>query len=160
MDPRAGGGWPRQRHSPMRCRICSSIGASHGTACFDYLIMKIRRVVPYTYQGTHDTYLKYPPAPLSSIPPYSCHIWPSHRAPWHCAHAVGVRISALLVGAPGQLTRPCKGRMGWNCVTGCMAPLRTMAETSNTLTMNDTTSPMSSPSSHAVVGGMGEMHCP
>ena len=69
--------------------------------------------------------------PLSSIRPYPCRIWLNHRAPWHCANALGVRISTyLLARLVNSLDHVTEGRMGWNCVTDAvMAPLKTMAET-------------------------------
>ena len=89
-------------------------------ACFDYLILEDSSNVPYTYGGTHDTYLKYAwaapkldPAVLATtlalatkhlgiVPTLSITEYPPY----------------LLARLVNTLDHVSEGRIGWNIVTG------------------------------------------
>ena len=64
--------------------------------------------MPYTYKGSHDTYLKYaastPKLDPAVLVPY---LAPGDQASRPRADPVGHRISALPAGAAGQLARSC-----------------------------------------------------
>ena len=50
----------RQRHRSLDdARSVSRSGRGLERACFDYMIIEDSSMVPYTYQGSHDTYLQY-----------------------------------------------------------------------------------------------------
>jgi FMN-dependent oxidoreductase (nitrilotriacetate monooxygenase family) len=89
-------------------------------ACMDYMIIEDSSNVPYTYQGSHDTYLKY----AASAPKLD----PAVLVPWmaQATKTVGLvptlSVSEyppyLLARLVNSLDHTCEGRIGWNCVTG------------------------------------------
>jgi len=89
-------------------------------ACFDYLIIEDSSMVPYTYQGTHDTYLKYaastPKLDPAVLVPYLA------QATEHLGIVPTLSVSEyppyLLARLVNSLDHVTEGRMGWNCVTG------------------------------------------
>jgi FMN-dependent oxidoreductase (nitrilotriacetate monooxygenase family) len=89
-------------------------------ACFDYLIIEDSSNVPYTYQGTHDTYLKYaastPKLDPAVLVPYLA------QATEHLGIVPTLSVSEyppyLLARLVNSLDHVTEGRMGWNCVTG------------------------------------------
>ena len=89
-------------------------------ACFDYLIIEDSSNVPYTYQGTHDTYLKYaastPKLDPAVLVPYLA------QATEHLGIVPTLSVSEyppyLLARLVNSLDHVTEGRIGWNCVTG------------------------------------------
>ena len=89
-------------------------------ACFDYLIIEDSSMVPYTYQGTHDTYLKYaastPKLDPAVLVPYLA------QATEHLGIVPTLSVSEyppyLLARLVNSLDHVTEGRIGWNCVTG------------------------------------------
>lgn len=89
-------------------------------ACFDYLIIEDSSNVPYTYQGSHDTYLKYaastPKLDPAVLVPYLA------QATEHLGIVPTLSVSEyppyLLARLVNSLDHVTEGRMGWNCVTG------------------------------------------
>ena len=89
-------------------------------ACFDYMIIEDSSMVPYTYQGTHDTYLKYaastPKLDPAVLVPYLA------QATEHLGIVPTLSVSEyppyLLARLVNSLDHVTEGRMGWNCVTG------------------------------------------
>jgi FMN-dependent oxidoreductase (nitrilotriacetate monooxygenase family) len=89
-------------------------------ACMDYMIIEDSSNVPYTYRGTHDSYLKY----ASSAPKLD----PAVLVPWlaqqtkHLGLVPTLSISEyppyLLARLVNSLDHVTEGRIGWNCVTG------------------------------------------
>jgi len=89
-------------------------------ACFDYLIIEDSSNVPYTYQGSHDTYLKYaastPKLDPAVLVPYLA------QATEHLGLVPTLSVSEyppyLLARLVNSLDHVTEGRIGWNCVTG------------------------------------------
>ncbi|WP_203071517.1 NtaA/DmoA family FMN-dependent monooxygenase [Falsiroseomonas ponticola] len=89
-------------------------------ACFDYLIIEDSCNVPYTYQGSHDTYLKYAAATPKLDPavlvPYLA------MATKHLGIVPTLSTSEyppfLLARLVNSLDHVTEGRVGWNMVTG------------------------------------------
>jgi FMN-dependent oxidoreductase (nitrilotriacetate monooxygenase family) len=89
-------------------------------ACFDYLIIEDSSNVPYTYQGSHDTYLKYaastPKLDPAVLVPYLA------QATEHLGIVPTLSVSEyppyLLARLVSSLDHVTEGRIGWNCVTG------------------------------------------
>ena len=89
-------------------------------ACFDYLIIEDSSNVPYTYQGSHDTYLKYaastPKLDPAVLVPYLA------QATEHLGIVPTLSVSEyppyLLARLVNSLDHVTEGRIGWNCVTG------------------------------------------
>jgi FMN-dependent oxidoreductase (nitrilotriacetate monooxygenase family) len=89
-------------------------------ACFDYMIIEDSSNVPYTYKGSHDTYLKY----AASTPKLD----PAVLVPWlaQATKTLGLvptlSVSEyppyLLARLVNTLDHTTEGRVGWNCVTG------------------------------------------
>src|ERR1700754_3080353 len=89
-------------------------------ACFDYMIIEDSSNVPYTYKGSHDTYLKY----AASAPKLD----PAVLVPWmaQATKTVGLvptlSVSEyppyLLARLVTSLDHTGEARIGWNCVTG------------------------------------------
>src|SRR3954471_9929505 len=65
-------------------------------ACMDYMIIEDSSMLPYTYQGSHDTYLKYA-ASTPKLDPLGA----ADDASRAGADPVGLGISAVPAGAPG-----------------------------------------------------------
>jgi FMN-dependent oxidoreductase (nitrilotriacetate monooxygenase family) len=89
-------------------------------ACFDYMIIEDSSNVPYTYQGSHDSYLKYaasaPKLDPAVLVPYLA------QATKHLGIVPTLSVSEyppyLLARLVNSLDHVTEGRIGWNCVTG------------------------------------------
>ena len=89
-------------------------------ACFDYLIIEDSSMLPYTYKGTHDTYLKYaastPKLDPAVLVPYLA------QATKHLGLVPTLSVTEyppfLLARLVNSLDHVTEGRIGWNCVTG------------------------------------------
>jgi len=89
-------------------------------ACFDYMIIEDSSNVPYTYKGSHDTYLKYaastPKLDPAVLVPYLA------QATTHLGLVPTLSVSEyppyLLARLVNTLDHTTEGRIGWNCVTG------------------------------------------
>ena len=76
-------------------------------ACFDYMIIEDSSNVPYTYKGSHDTYLQVRRQRRpSSIRPCWCPISRRRRRPRAWCRRCRSAISAVPAGAAGQHARP------------------------------------------------------
>jgi len=88
-------------------------------ACFDYLIIEDSSMVPYTYQGSHDTYLRYaastPKLDPAVLVPYL------GQATAHLGLIPTLSVTEyppfLLARLVNSLDHVTEGRVGWNCVT-------------------------------------------
>ena len=88
-------------------------------ACFDYLIIEDSSMVPYTYQGSHDTYLRYaastPKLDPAVLVPYLA------QATTHLGLVPTLSVTEyppfLLARLVNSLDHVTEGRVGWNCVT-------------------------------------------
>ncbi len=89
-------------------------------ACFDYVIIEDSSMVPYTYRGTHDVYLKY----ATSTPKLDPAVLVPHlaMATKHLGLVPTLSTSEyppyLLARLVNSLDHVTEGRIGWNCVTG------------------------------------------
>jgi FMN-dependent oxidoreductase (nitrilotriacetate monooxygenase family) len=89
-------------------------------ACMDYMIIEDSSMVPYTYKGTHDTYLKY----AASSPKLDPAVLVPHlaMATKHLGLVPTLSTSEyppyLLARLVNSLDHVSEGRIGWNCVTG------------------------------------------
>ena len=89
-------------------------------ACMDYMIIEDSSNVPYTYQGSHDSYLKYaastPKLDPAVLVPYLA------QATTHLGLVPTLSVSEyppyLLARLVNSLDHVTEGRIGWNCVTG------------------------------------------
>lgn len=89
-------------------------------ACMDYMIIEDSSNVPYTYQGSHDSYLKYaastPKLDPAVLVPYLA------QATRHLGLVPTLSVSEyppyLLARLVNSLDHVTEGRIGWNCVTG------------------------------------------
>ena len=87
--------------------------------CFDYLIIEDFSMVPYTYQGSHDTYLRYaastPKLDPAVLVPYLA------QATTHLGLVPTLSVTEyppfLLARLVNSLDHVTEGRVGWNCVT-------------------------------------------
>ena len=88
-------------------------------ACMDYLIVEDSSMVPYTYKGSHDTYLKY----AASTPKLDPAVLVSYlaQATRHLGLVPTLSTSEyppyLLARLVNTLDHVTEGRIGWNCVT-------------------------------------------
>ncbi len=88
-------------------------------ACFDYMIVEDSSMVPYTYRGTHDAYLKY----AASTPKLDPAVLVPHlaMATQHLGLVPTLSTSEyppyLLARLVNSLDHVTEGRIGWNCVT-------------------------------------------
>ncbi len=88
-------------------------------ACMDYMIIEDSSMVPYTYQGSHDTYLKYG----ASTPKLDPAVLVSYLAQQtkHLGLVPTLSTSEyppfLLARLVNTLDHVTEGRIGWNCVT-------------------------------------------
>ena len=88
-------------------------------ACMDYMIIEDSSMLPYTYQGSHATYLKYgastPKLDPAVLVPYLA------QATKHLGLVPTLSTSEyppfLLARLVNTLDHVTEGRMGWNCVT-------------------------------------------
>ena len=87
--------------------------------CFDYMIIEDSSMVPYTYKGSHDTYLKY----AASSPKLDPAVLVSYLAPATRTLGLVPTLSTseyppyLLARLVNTLDHVTEGRIGWNCVT-------------------------------------------
>ena len=89
-------------------------------ACMDYMIIEDSSNVPYTYQGSHDSYLRYaastPKLDPAVLVPYLA------QATTHLGLVPTLSVSEyppyLLARLVNTLDHVTEGRIGWNCVTG------------------------------------------
>ena len=89
-------------------------------ACFDYMIIEDSSNIPYTYKGSHDTYLQYaastPKLDPAVLVPYMA------AATKHLGLVPTLSVSEyppyLLARLVNSLDHTTEGRVGWNCVTG------------------------------------------
>jgi FMN-dependent oxidoreductase (nitrilotriacetate monooxygenase family) len=89
-------------------------------ACFDYLIIEDSSNLPYTYQGSHDVYLKYSAAtpkldPAVLIPYLAQATTRLGLIPTLSTTEYPPFLLARLVNSLDHVT---EGRVGWNLVTG------------------------------------------
>jgi FMN-dependent oxidoreductase (nitrilotriacetate monooxygenase family) len=88
--------------------------------CFDYLIIEDSSMVPYTYKGSHDVYLKY----AASTPKLDPAVLVSYLAQATKTLGLVPTLSTseyppyLLARLVNTLDHVTEGRIGWNCVTG------------------------------------------
>ena len=88
-------------------------------ACMDYMIIEDSSMVPYTYKGSHDTYLKYG----ASTPKLDPAVLVSYLAQQtkHLGLVPTLSTSEyppfLLARLVNTLDHVTEGRIGWNCVT-------------------------------------------
>ncbi len=88
-------------------------------ACFDYLIIEDSSMVPNTFRGTHDVYLKYaastPKLDPAVLVPYLA------QATKHLGLVPTLSVTEyppfLLARLVNSLDHVTEGRIGWNCVT-------------------------------------------
>ena len=95
--------------------------AAWSAACFDYMIIEDSSNVPYTYKGSHDTYLQYAAsAPQARSGRAGALSRAGDEAPRARADAVGQSEYPpyLLARLVNSLDHVTEGRIGWNCVTG------------------------------------------
>ena len=90
-------------------------------ACFDYMIIEDSSNVPYTYKGSHDTYLQYaasaPKLDPAVLVPYLAQATDASRP--RCRRlSVSEYPPYLLARLVNSLDHVTEGRIGWNCVTG------------------------------------------
>jgi long-chain alkane monooxygenase len=89
-------------------------------ACMDYMIIEDSSNVPYTYKGSHDTYLQY----AQGCPKLD----PAVLVPWLAQATQNLGLVPtlsvseyppyLLARLINSLDHVTEGRIGWNCVTG------------------------------------------
>ena len=89
-------------------------------ACMDYMIIEDSSNVPYTYEGSHDTYLKYaasaPKLDPAVLVPYLAQATKTvGLVPTLSVSEYPPYLLARLVNSLDHVT---EGRIGWNCVTG------------------------------------------
>jgi len=89
-------------------------------ACFDYMIIEDSSNIPYTYKGSHDTYLQYGAStpkldPAVLVPYLTTATKTLGIVPTLSVSEYPPYLLARLVNALDHTT---EGRIGWNCVTG------------------------------------------
>jgi alkanesulfonate monooxygenase SsuD/methylene tetrahydromethanopterin reductase-like flavin-dependent oxidoreductase (luciferase family) len=88
-------------------------------ACFDYVIIEDSSMVPYTFRGSHDTYLRY----AASTPKLDPAVLVSYLAQGTTHLGLIPTLSVteyppfLLARLVNSLDHVTEGRIGWNCVT-------------------------------------------
>jgi FMN-dependent oxidoreductase (nitrilotriacetate monooxygenase family) len=88
-------------------------------ACMDYMIIEDSSMVPYTYKGSHDTYLKY----AASTPKLDPAVLVSYLAQATSRLGLVPTLSTseyppyLMARLVNTLDHVTEGRIGWNCVT-------------------------------------------
>jgi FMN-dependent oxidoreductase (nitrilotriacetate monooxygenase family) len=115
--------WPgseSDRHRWMMPDIFVDLAKGLERGCFDYLIIEDSSNVPYTYKGTHDTYLQYG-ASAPKLDPAVLVPWLA-QATTHLGLVPTLSVSEyppyLLARLVNSLDHVTEGRIGWNCVTG------------------------------------------
>ncbi|HTR86635.1 MAG TPA: NtaA/DmoA family FMN-dependent monooxygenase [Reyranella sp.] len=89
-------------------------------ACFDYMIIEDSSNIPYTYKGSHDTYLQY----AASTPKLDPAVLVPYLATATKTLGLVPTLSVseyppyLLARLVNSLDHTTEGRVGWNCVTG------------------------------------------
>src|SRR6267154_3759938 len=115
------GDWPGSDMSRwMMPDLFVDLAKGMDRACFDYMIIEDSSNVPYTYQGSHDSYLKYaasaPKLDPAVLVPYLA------QATKHLGIVPTLSVSEyppyLLARLVNSLDHVTEGRIGWNCVTG------------------------------------------
>jgi FMN-dependent oxidoreductase (nitrilotriacetate monooxygenase family) len=115
------GDWPgSDTHRWMMPDLFIDLAQGMERGCFDYLIIEDSSNVPYTYQGSHDSYLKYaasaPKLDPAVLVPYLA------QATKHLGLVPTLSVSEyppyLLARLVNSLDHVTEGRIGWNCVTG------------------------------------------
>jgi long-chain alkane monooxygenase len=112
--------WPgADLHRWMMPDIFIDLAKGLDRCCFDYMIIEDSSMVPYTYKGSHDTYLKY----AASTPKLD----PAVLVPWLAQHTRHLGLVPtlsvteyppyLLARLVNSLDHVTEGRIGWNCVT-------------------------------------------
>src|SRR5471030_1610173 len=89
-------------------------------ACMDYMIIEDSSNIPYTYKGSHDTYLQYGAStpkldPAVLVPYLTTATKTLGIVPTLSVSEYPPYLLARLVNALDHTT---EGRIGWNCVTG------------------------------------------
>ncbi len=112
--------WGGDQRRWMMPDLFVDMARSMERACFDYLIIEDSSNVPYTFEGSHDTYLKY----AAATPKLD----PAVLVPWlaMATQRLGIvpTLSTseyppyLLARLVNSLDHVTEGRVGWNIVTG------------------------------------------
>src|SRR5471032_3205157 len=89
-------------------------------ACFDYMIIEDSSNIPYTYKGSHDTYLQYGAStpkldPAVLVPYLTTATKTVGLVPTLSVSEYPPYLLARLINSLDHVT---EGRIGWNCVTG------------------------------------------
>jgi FMN-dependent oxidoreductase (nitrilotriacetate monooxygenase family) len=115
------GKWPGSDvHRWMMPDLFVDLAQGMDRACFDYMIIEDSSNLPYTYQGSHDTYLQY----AASTPKLDPAVLVPHlaMATRHVGLVPTLSVSEyppyLLARLVNSLDHVTEGRIGWNCVTG------------------------------------------
>jgi FMN-dependent oxidoreductase (nitrilotriacetate monooxygenase family) len=115
------GRWPGSDvHRWMMPDLFVDLAQGMDRACFDYMIIEDSSNLPYTYQGSHDTYLQY----AASTPKLDPAVLVPHlaMATKHVGLVPTLSVSEyppyLLARLVNSLDHVTEGRIGWNCVTG------------------------------------------
>jgi len=115
------GDWPgSDMHRWMMPDLFVDLAKGMDRACFDYMIIEDSSNVPYTYKGSHDTYLQYaasaPKLDPAVLVPYLA------QATKNLGIVPTLSVSEyppyLLARLVNSLDHTTEGRIGWNCVTG------------------------------------------
>lgn len=112
--------WGGNQSRWMMPDLFVDLARSMERACFDYVMLEDSSNVPYTYGGSHDTYLKYAQATPKLDPavlvPYLA------QATKRLGLVVTLSTSEyppfLLARLVNSLDHVTEGRIGWNIVTG------------------------------------------
>ncbi|TAJ38996.1 MAG: LLM class flavin-dependent oxidoreductase [Reyranella sp.] len=100
--------------------IFIDLARSMERACMDYMIIEDSSMVPYTYKGSHDVYLKY----AASTPKLDPAVLVSYLAQATSRLGLVPTLSTseyppyLMARLVNTLDHVTEGRIGWNCVTG------------------------------------------
>jgi FMN-dependent oxidoreductase (nitrilotriacetate monooxygenase family) len=107
-------------HRWMMPDIFVDLAKAMERACFDYIMIEDSSNVPYTYKGSHDTYLQYaatsPKLDPAVLVPYLA------QATRHLGIIPTLSVTEyppyLLARLVNSLDHVTEGRVGWNIVTG------------------------------------------
>ena len=114
------GGWPGSDVARwMMPDLFVDLARGLERACFDYVIIEDSSMVPYTFRGSHDTYLRYaastPKLDPAVLIPYLA------QATTHLGLIPTLSVTEyppfLLARLVNSLDHVTEGRVGWNCVT-------------------------------------------
>src|SRR5476649_703615 len=115
--------WPgteTDKHRWMMPDIFVDLAKGLDRCCFDYMIIEDSSMVPYTYKGSHDSYLQY----AASTPKLDPAVLVPHLAMATKTLGLVPTLSTseyppyLLARLVNSLDHVTEGRIGWNCVTG------------------------------------------